>query len=252
MSPRILIADLETSPNVADVWGLWNQNVGLNQLRESTRVICFAAKWRGERKIEFWSDHHDGHDVMIRRAHELFDEADAVVTYNGTKFDVPHMKREFLLAGLNPPSPTLNIDLLRVVKSQFRFPSNKLQYVTTQLGMAGKVQHSGHDLWVRCMAGDEKAWAEMRRYNRVDVVQTEELYERLRGWIPQALHPHPGLYGAEGASGDVCGRCGSDQLQRRGYATTSVSRFQRFQCQACGGWSRGKSRVDGVDVRGVS
>ena len=103
--PRILIYDVETSPNIAHVWGLFNQTVSLNQLRESTRVMCWAAKWHGEKKVEFRSEFHDGHDVVVSRMHELFDEADALVTYNGKNFDTKHMHREMLLAGLTPPSP---------------------------------------------------------------------------------------------------------------------------------------------------
>jgi len=33
---QILLLDIETAPNTAHVWGLWNQNVSLNQLMESS------------------------------------------------------------------------------------------------------------------------------------------------------------------------------------------------------------------------
>lgn len=245
--PRILTIDIETSPNLAHVWGLWQQNVSLSQLMQATQVICFAAKWHGEKKILFASDHHNGHAAMIAYAHELLDEADIVVHYNGNSFDMPHLRRELLLAGLPPPSPWKDVDLLRVVKSRFRFISNKLQNVTTELGMKGKLSHSGHDLWVRCMAGDDKAWATMRRYNMQDVRVTEELYDRLLPWIP--AHPHRALY--SGQEAPSCGRCGSSQLQRRGCQVTPTGRFQRFQCQGCGGWSRAGKSDARVDVRPV-
>ena len=245
---KTLIIDIETSPNLAHVWSLWNQNVGLAQLRESTRVISFAAKWYGDKKVLFYSDHHDGHEAMIERAHVLLDEADAIVHFNGKSFDMKHLKREFAEAGMLPPSPWRDIDLLLAVKKQFRFPSNKLQYVSTALGLEGKVQHSGHDLWVRCLAGDEKAWAVMRKYNKQDVVLTEKLYDRLLPWID--AHPHRGLF-TDGET-PVCGNCGSDQLQRRGYAVTLMSTYPRYQCQKCGRWSRGQSRSKAVDVRPVA
>lgn len=245
---RILTLDLETSPNVAHVWGLWQQNVSLSQLMESTEVISFAAKWHGAKPVHFSSIHHDDKPTMLQRAHDLLDEADAVVGWNHKSFDMKHLRREFAEAGLLPPSPWKDIDLLDVVKKNFRFPSNKLQYVSKTLGLKGKVQHSGHDLWVRCMAGDEKAWAVMRRYNKQDVVLTEQLYDKLRPWISN--HPNVALY-TEDLEERSCPRGCSGIPQRRGFATTGLGKYPRFQCQECGGWFRGKKAVGFVDLRGA-
>lgn len=244
--PRILITDIETSPNLADVWGIWQQNVALSQLRSVTSMISFASKWYGSKQVEFYSDHHDGHNKMVKQAHRLLDEADIVVTYNGLTFDIKHFQREFVLAGLNPPSPFKNVDLLKVVKSQFRFSSNKLQHISDQLGIGQKTPHTGHDLWVRCLAGDEKAWALMKRYNIQDVRLTEKLYDRLGSWIKD--HPSYALFTGEEFS---CHRCGGTRLHRRGSATTLTAVYQRYQCRDCGAWSRGKKQVIGTELRGI-
>lgn len=246
--PNVLIIDIETSPNVADVWGLFDQTVSLSQLRESTRVIAFAAKWLDAPEVMFYSDFHDGHRDMILAAHALLGIADIVVHYNGTSFDIPHLNREFVEAGYDPPSPFKQVDLLRVVKKNFRFASNKLQHVSVQLGLEGKQEHEGHTLWVRCMAGEPEAWEEMRVYNVQDVRLTEKVYLRLLPWISN--HPHMGLYVDE--SRPVCNRCGGTRLQKRGTAYTTLGAYQRYQCQGCGGWSRSGKRVNGVDVRGVA
>ena len=66
MALKLLTLDIESAPNVAHVWGLFKQTVSLNQLMESGQVISFAAKWHGKPKVLFYSDHHDGHDVMIQ------------------------------------------------------------------------------------------------------------------------------------------------------------------------------------------
>ncbi|HEY8058754.1 MAG TPA: ribonuclease H-like domain-containing protein, partial [Acidimicrobiales bacterium] len=166
---KTLLLDIETSPNVAYTWGLFDQNVGLNQLVSTTEVICFAAKWQGQRKMHFFSDFHDGHEDMVLSAHALLDEADVVVHYNGTKFDIPHLNREFITALLPPPSPFKQIDLWRVVRQRFKFASTKLAHVAPALGLEGKTSHEGFDLWRKCMAGDEAAWRKMRTYNRRDV-----------------------------------------------------------------------------------
>lgn len=244
---KLLTLDLETSPNLAHVWALRDQSVSLSQLRESSRVISFAAKWRGDKRVMFHSDHHDGHDAMIVAAHALLDEADVLVTYNGKRFDTPHLRREFLLAGLEPPAPFAEVDLYQVVRNRFRFPSNKLDYVVQALGLGEKASHEGHDLWVKCLAGDDAAWRRMARYNKQDVVITERLYERLIPWVPK--HPHVGLRsGNEGAS---CQRCGSSRLQKRGFAYTPLGVFQQLQCQGCRSWSRGAQKLGAATTRGI-
>ena len=46
---KILFLDAETSPNSAFVWGLFKQNIGINQMIDSIRVMCWSAKWAGEK-----------------------------------------------------------------------------------------------------------------------------------------------------------------------------------------------------------
>lgn len=243
---RILVLDIETSPNLAYVWGLFNQNVALNQIESVGEVISFAWKWHGQRKIEFVSVQDEGNVNLVQQAHALLDEADVVVTWNGTSFDVPHLQREIVLAGLTPPSPFKQIDLYLAAKKQFRFTSNKLDHVAQQLGVGAKTSHSGFTLWKKCMAGDEAAWRLMRRYNMRDVEITDKVYTHLKPWLPNP--PHLGLF-RDNPEGLICGRCESKQIIRRGYAVTTVGKFQRFQCQDCGGWSRAGRRESGVDVR---
>lgn len=237
MTAKILTLDIETSPNLADVWGLWNQNIGLNQLHETGKVIAFAAKWHGQPKVMFFSDHHDGHEEMIDQAWALLDEADIVVHYNGLTFDMPHLRREFLLAGKTPPSPWQDVDLLVTVKKRFRFASNKLDHITRQLGLTGKVSTGGHELWTGCMAGDPKAWALMKRYNKQDVVITEQLYDKLRGWAK--VHPHMGLY-SDKPDALACPRCDGTGVRKKGFKHLPTATYQQYQClnTECGHWFR--------------
>lgn len=251
--PKTLVIDIETSPNLAYVWRLFKENVSLAQLRETGQVISFAAKWHGSQRIEFASDFDFStgelteHESMVRRAWELMDEADMIITYNGVSFDIPHLNREFVLLGLTPPSPHKNLDLLTTARKRFRFVSNKLDHVAQQLGVGSKVKHSGFDLWTQCLKGDPTAWRMMRRYNKGDVAITEKVYDRFRPWINQ--HPHMGLY-SDDPTANVCGRC-NGTLTKQGTARTTVGMFQQYKCKACGSWSRGKKSLDGVDARPI-
>ena len=234
---RILVIDIETKPHLVYAWGLFDQRIGINQIVEPGGTICFAAKWYGDPKIHFHSDHHDGHDEMLSAAWALMDEADILVGYNHKAFDVKHLHREFVGAGLGPPSPHKDIDLLTVARRRFKFPSNKLDYVSQELGVGHKVQHSGFDLWRGCMADEPKAWRTMKSYNRHDVVLTEELYDRVRPWIPG--HPNLNMYRAERVSG--CTHCGSDDVAESGFHYTQTRAYKRFKCRSCGAYIRATS-----------
>ena len=241
---KILLLDIESSPNTAHVWGLWQQNVSINQLMESSYVLCYAAKWLGTDHVYFDSVHRSKPKSMLKGIHELLDSADAVIHYNGTKFDIPTLNKEFLLHKLLPPSPYKQIDLLRVVRSNFRFPSNKLDYVSQRLSLGSKQEHEGHDLWVKCMNGDKDAWKRMEAYNIQDVVLLERLYDKLLPWIKN--HPNQNLF----SESVCCPSCGQTNLQKRGTAVSSTGTYQRYQCKSCGTWSQGtKSLKKMVEVK---
>ena len=241
---KILLLDIESSPNTAHVWGLWQQNVSINQLMESSYVLCYAAKWLGDEEVTFDSVHQSKPKTMLKGIHGLLNDADAVVHYNGTKFDIPTLNKEFLLHSFNPPSPYKQIDLLRVVRSNFRFPSNKLDYVAQRLNLGKKHEHEGHELWVKCMNGDKDAWKRMEQYNIQDVVLLESLYNALRPWIKS--HPNHNLF----ADDHVCPNCASTRLQKRGTAISSTGTYQHYQCLACGTWSQStKSVKSSVEIK---
>ena len=185
---QVLILDIETAPNIATVWGMYDQTIALNQLIGKSYVLCYAAKWLGEKEIMWercYGKHGKNRVSMLRRVHHLLSEADLVVHFNGKKFDIPVLNKEFLLHDLSRPSPYRQLDLYSVVKQQFRFTSNKLDAVCQELNLGRKVKHQGHELWLGCMEDDKKSWADMERYNKGDVRIEERLYLRLYPWMKQ-------------------------------------------------------------------
>lgn len=225
--------DIETAPNTAHVWGLFKQNIGINQLLDSSYVLCWSAKWYKEKEIYFDSVKKSKPKKMLQGIYKLLEQADAVVHYNGTKFDIPTLNKEFVLHGLRPPAPYKQIDLLKVARSQFRFPSNRLDYVANALGLGQKSKHEGHGLWIKCMAGERQAWKEMEAYNKNDVLLLERVYDRLMPWIKN--HPNHNLYGES----LVCPNCGGKDHQRRGTTVSQSLCYHRFQCKSCFKWFRG-------------
>lgn len=231
---KILLLDIETAPNKVYAWGLWDQNIYIDQIQEPGYTMCWAAKWLGDKKVIFDSINDSKPKDMLKHIWGFIDEADAVIHYNGTKFDMPTLNKEFITHGLDKPAPYKQIDLLRTARSQFKFPSNKLDYVTKYLGLEGKHEHKGMALWKGCMEGDQKSWAIMKRYNIQDVKILEDLYWKLQPWIPN--HPNVALY--SGNTEHSCTKCGSSNVQKRGQYFTNTMSYQRYRCNDCGSWSR--------------
>lgn len=239
---KILLLDIETAPNIVHTWGLFNQFVAINQIVKSGYTLCWAAKWLGERTVMYSGLDTDSPKNMLKKMHKLLSEADAVITYNGNKFDLPTLNKEFIKAGLGPPAPYKKIDLLNVARSQFRFTSNKLDYVAQFLGLGAKEKHKGHDLWIGCMNKVAADWKIMQKYNKQDVVLLEEVYNKMLPWIPR--HANFSVFQNE----LVCPNCGSKHFQKRGFHHTMAGTYQRYQCSKCSTWFKDNKNM----VRGTT
>lgn len=233
--PRVLILDIETKPAIVASFGIRDQHIGHKQILKDGGVICVGVKWYGEKRVTVLSDWEHGHKPMLEAVHAMLSEADAVATYNGAAFDIPKLQGEFLLAGMTAAPPLTQIDIYKSVR-KLGFICNKLDYIAPLLGIGQKVKHDGLELWLKVMDGCPKAQARMARYCAGDVKLTEQVYERVRGFIPD--HPH-----MADIKSDRCGACGSSRLQQRGFRRTKASLIARQQCQACGAWQAGRRQA---------
>jgi DNA polymerase elongation subunit (family B) len=238
--PKILIFDIETSPIIAHVWSIWEQNVGLNQIKADWHVLSWAAKWFGEKKV-MYQDQRNAKNVeddkkLLQGIWKLLDEADIVITQNGKSFDSKKLNARFVLNGMKPPRSYKHIDTREIAKRHFGFTSNKLEYMTDKLCTKYKKlktkKFQGFELWKECLAGNLAAWKEMEKYNKYDVLSLEELYTKLIPWDGTVNFA---LYTDEETA--VCA-CGGTNFVRNGYCYTSAGKYQRFQCGDCGRESR--------------
>jgi hypothetical protein len=242
---KILTLDIESSPIEAYVWGIWDQNVGIDFIKTDWTILAYAAKFLDERKVHYGDTGGRGpgkvrdDKKLVGEIRELLDDADIVVAQNGKRFDVRKINARLIQHGFGPPSPFRVIDTLVVAKKHFAFTSQKLAWTSKLLTNAPKSDHKqfpGFELWVECLKDNPKAWAVMQRYNQRDVIATEKVYLKLRPWMDN--HPNAGAYNAE--EEPTCPKCGSSVMQYRGWEVTQQGRYPRLQCQGCGGWSRGK------------
>jgi hypothetical protein len=229
-NPKILFYDIEWEPAQAYVWRMWDENISPDQLINPGGLLCFSAVWSDTKEVIFYSKWEHGRQAMVEALHALFCEADAVVTYNGDRYDIPKSMGEFLLAGLTPPPPPTSIDLVKAVK-KLGFPMARLAFIGPLLEVGSKIKHEGFPLWTAVMDGDVKAQGRMKRYCIQDSKLLVKLYKKIKPFIKN--HPHLGSTKHE------CGACGSNHVQSRGYRRTKHYRIQRIQCQQCGSWSEG-------------
>lgn len=243
-APNILILDIERTAGAARFFDLRNDGyTSPKNVERWPALLCWAAKWYGQPKMIFEAEWRD-HDRMIQKIWTLVDEADVIVGFNSARFDMAHLRTDWLLAGMPPPRPWTDVDLMKIVKSTFAFESNSLDSVTKRLGLAGKSGSYSMDEAQACLDGDKNAQRRMAKYNKADVALTEALYDHLRGWMPG----HP-LVGPSVDRGLICGQCASTELelQPTKYRTGAME-YDLYRCTNCGANIR--ASLGGVRVSG--
>jgi len=241
---KVLFYDIETAPNLAYVWGQYDQNV-VQQYRE-WYLLCFSYKWEGQKSTSVVSltDFPDVYDkdpeddsAVAQVLWDLFDEADVVIAHNGDKFDMRKANARFVYHSMTPPSMPQQVDTLKVARRHFMFNSNKLGDLGQHLGLGNKEATGGFELWAGCMRGDERAWRTMKKYAKQDVELLQDVYERLRPWMTN--HPNRALLDSRP---DSCPTCGHGGLIRRGCRSTKVAQYVQLQCKSCGAYCRERVR----------
>lgn len=237
--PRILLFDIETSPNIGYTWGKWEQNV--IEYTQDWRVLSVGWKWLGEKAVNcvglndypmtYTKDKFDDRR-LVDLLWELFNEADIIVAHNGRAFDTKKATARFIAQGLRPPAPYKQVDTLKVARKYFKFDSNKLDDLGQYLKLGRKLPHTGFHLWKGCMAGDKKSWQLMKQYNKQDVILLEKVYLKFRAWAED--HPNLAIYSEKPVL--ACPSCGSSHYKRSGYRYLRKTTTQRYECLDCTRW----------------
>lgn len=254
---KILTIDIENTPNVSFNWEAKALYIPHNMLIQHRRMLCFSAKWHGDDHTYFYRG-----KGMVETALEMMTEADAIITFNGKKHDIPILKTEILERRLTMPPPVHQIDLIETARRVFKLYSNSLDYVCKHFGLPGKLDSGGWETW-RHIAMDEfirsmgmkpppnpnldAAWRLMEKYNRWDVEITEMLYDFLLSWIPS--HPNRAIGDPSKEDQYLCPRCGSEDVHPQGFSYLAAGRYQRWVCNTCHRWSRDARRDSTTPLR---
>jgi predicted RNA-binding Zn-ribbon protein involved in translation (DUF1610 family) len=252
--PKIVTLDIETAPIESYHWGLWQQNIGLEQINVEWTILSFSAKWLHEDKVIYKDTGNRGKNkvrddsVLLKDLWNILNEADIVVAQNGKSFDIKKINARLLMNGYGPYSPVKVVDTMLVAKAQFNFTSNKLAWMSKHLTETKKSEHKlfpGFELWQQCLQDNAKAWSEMKKYNCIDTLSTEQLYLKLRPWI----EGHPNVASYSNSEKEACPKCGSESIVKRGFRYTQSGQYQQYQCNDCCGWSRSRYTLNSIKKR---
>lgn len=250
MGMRILALDVESKPALIWAYSIWNINAGIAQIQEPPGIISWSYRWADEPKknnVYRWADEEGAWEELWDR----LNEADAVLHFNGRSFDMPYINSEFIrhdVRGGRPYSPVRQIDLMKQIKKNTRNISNKLQWLSTDLlGFKGKVDANALTLWLQMYNGTEAQKASARKkmetYCKQDV---DLLIPMMKKYLPWMDGIGANLHNGDP---DSCPNCGSGKLQRRGYATSSIGKRQRWACTSCGAWLQSSRGGEFSNVR---
>lgn len=233
---RLMAWDLETSSLNAD-YGI---------------ILCAGFKLVGEGKPTILSiSDYPGYEKnpaddkqLCKDLSERLLESDAWLTWFGTYFDVPFINSRLLYHKLPTlPGNFAHVDGWKTAKNRLKLRNNRLVTVQDFLGLPTEKDAVKGPIWVKAISGNRQALKYVENHCRKDVLVLEEAYNRLRPLIID--HPNSNLVGKDGC----CPVCSSPRLQRRGAHIAKTKSFQRFHCQKCGSWSKGRGTLRQAEIK---
>lgn len=230
-TPRRLLLDCETSPNVLYSWRVGHKiSLSPDNIVSERALICIGWKWQGQKRTHCLTWDNGDDKAMLEQFIPILESADEVVAHNGDRFDLPWLRARAAYHGI-PVSPYIKtIDTCAQSRRLFYFNSAKLDYLGQFLGVGQKIE-TDYDLWKRVMAGSKAALREMVAYCKGDVELLEKVYLRLESYNKPKTHQ--GV--TRGGIKSDCPQCGSPDTIRIGMKVTgSGTRRPRMKCRRCG------------------
>jgi len=247
MNAKILVLDIETTPNLVWSWQTWAKNWNAIEVVQPWYILCVGAKWVGKKTqilsltdYSHYKRHPKDDSKLLKDLWDLMNEADIIVGWNSKAFDVKKINSRLLLHGFNPPSPYKQVDVMCEKKKVAKSNSNRLADSAEEWGVGRKMDTGGFELWTGCMNGDPKAWAKMKRYCVRDVDITAKSYLFLRPWM--TTHPNLNWYSRDIVACSACGK--QKTLVKRGWQPAGARRRQIYHCApnrgGCGKYCTGE------------
>ncbi len=247
---RVLFYDIETSPLQAWIWSCGKQYIGHKNLTKDYNkygIICITYCWNDDKpaKCIDWGYHEQDTGRVIQQFDEIIKQSDFTIGKNSDRFDTKMINAARMLNGLPglPNWTKYTDDLERQMRRYFRMPSQSLDYISSQLGLGGKIKMEMQD-WIDIVEKNdngEKSLAKMIKYGKKDVIDTRAL------WFKLAEHFDSKWNQAAYVGERVCKHmdCGSANLKKNGTRLSGKIRYQEFFCLDCGRYA-GKCTISTI------
>ena len=233
MKRKRLYFDIETSPNIGLFWSAgYKQKIDYSNIIKERAIICICYKWEDEKQVHSLSwDKNQSDKKLLQEFIKVANEADELVGHNGDKFDLPWVRTRCLYHRVDLFPRYTTIDTLKLSRRQFRFNSNRLDYIASFLGIGKKIK-TDFNLWKDIVLNKcEKSMAKMIEYCKQDVKLLEQVHKELR------LHDTPKTHYGVLLNGDkrTCPECGSNNvIISKTKITAAGTKHIQYQCKDCG------------------
>lgn len=232
---KVLLYDLESFPYLGFFWGdkLYEQDI--IEIKQDGGLLGFGYMWSHLPDEVHWVGLPDfpsykrnklDDKALVKELWKLVDSADYYVGHNSKNFDNRMANGAFLKHGLPPPSRPVAYDTKQIFKSNFRFPSNKLDEIGRVLEIGRKTPHTGKKLWFDCMDGDPEAWKLMEEYCKNDVILLKEVWDKVLPWVKT-----PPNWNLEEERPKCCPACGSYDFKPCGTEATQTTVRRKYRCK---------------------
>jgi uncharacterized protein YprB with RNaseH-like and TPR domain len=205
-------------------------------------ILCCGFGEVGKSKVEVFNilDYRGADTDLIRAEKRLLKdisarllEADVWLTHYGTWFDLPFVNSRLLYHKLPVLPPNFShLDTWKISRNRLKLRSNRLITISEFLGTDHEKNAIRPEQWIRALGGHRASMDYIVDHCRLDIDVLREAYGRLRPLVLD--HPNRGLVDGRGG----CSVCGAKKLHARGFHITRTRKYQRYQCQSCGAWSK--------------
>lgn len=241
--PKILFADIETSPVRANIFRTGKQVISHSQIAkgDSFGIICIAWKWLGEKTVHCvdWGVQAQNTEKVVKAFGKVVEEADIVIGHNWDKFDKRQINAQRMITGLEPINWPASEDTLKAMRKHFYLTSFKLDYVAKLLFEEGKTPMTLTDWEEIKYYKNKKALDKMVKYCKKDVILLEKVWKKIQNHIEPKVHRGLLINGDR----DACSNCGSKSVQKYGFYITKAGKYQKYRCNDCAATFRDTRQV---------
>jgi len=229
-----LFFDIETSPNLVFTWNIgYELNISHESIIKEREIICICWKWAGKDKVHHLKWDKGSDKEMIEKFFKVILKADEVIGHNSDNFDIKWFKTRAIFHGIKTMPQFKTIDTLKISRQQFKFNSNKLDYIAKFLGLEGKIK-TDYTLWKDIvLKNSTAAMTKMIAYCKFDVILLEKVFLKLEGYSKVKTN----MSVVYGGSTLGCPRCGTmNNVRRRTLITAAGIKKTQRSCNDCGHW----------------